>query len=126
MEENGCLDFCRSPGATGRDNGRFVIVVPEVDRFWAKVDRTPGCWLWRGGVTADGYGRFHASAGEVRAHRYAYELVTGPIPVGHTLDHLDDCLNPACVRPDHLEPVTNAENVRRRHARRRHLNGAAR
>lgn len=30
---------------------------------------------------------------------------------GLTIDHL--CRNPLCVNPDHLEPVTNSENVRR-------------
>lgn len=42
------------------------------------------------------------------AHRWAYELVVGPIPVGLTIDHL--CRNPACVRPSHLEVVTMLEN----------------
>jgi hypothetical protein len=45
------------------------------------------------------------------AHRIAYELVVGPIPGGLTLDHL--CENRACVKPDHLEPVTMIENVKR-------------
>lgn len=112
---------------TCRDNGRFVSVVPEVDRFWSKVDQADpsGCWLWLGGVNRFGYGRFAATSADlVLAHRYAYELVVGPIPAGLTLDHL--CERPPCVRPDHLEPVTNSENLRRRHARRRLLNGATR
>jgi len=43
--------------------------------------------------------------------------MVGPIPDGLHLDHL--CANPPCVRPDHLEPVTQAENNRRA-AQRRH------
>ena len=42
---------------------------------------------------------------------WAYEFLVGEIPEGLTLDHL--CRNKACVMPDHLEPVTQAENHRR-------------
>lgn len=47
----------------------------------------------------------------VVAHRFAYELLVGPIAQGMTLDH--KCRTRLCVRPDHLEPVTNRENVLR-------------
>jgi hypothetical protein len=40
-----------------------------------------------------------------------YEQHFGSIPENLELDHL--CRNPACVRPDHLEPVTHLENLRR-------------
>lgn len=45
------------------------------------------------------------------AHRYSWEEANGPVPEGLELDHL--CRTPACVRPDHLEPVTHLENQRR-------------
>jgi len=47
----------------------------------------------------------------ILAHRFAYELLVGPIPDGLHTDHL--CRNHSCVRPDHLEPVTCAVNVQR-------------
>jgi hypothetical protein len=47
----------------------------------------------------------------VRAHRYAYEQLVGPIPEGLVLDHL--CRNRLCINPLHLEPVTIGENIRR-------------
>lgn len=85
-------------------------MTPE-ERFWAKIDMTDSCWLWTGALN-DGYGRFHIdSSTRVFAHRYAYELKVGPIPEGLTLDHL--CRVRHCVNPDHLDPVTHAENVRR-------------
>lgn len=40
-----------------------------------------------------------------------FEELRRPIPVGLDLDHL--CRVRSCVNPDHLEPVTRAENLRR-------------
>jgi len=84
-------------------------------RFWRKVDfGAPGdCWRWTGAISDTGYGDFFLSisVGTVRAHRWAYEERRGPIPRGMDLDHL--CRVRHCVNPDHLEPVTRAENLRR-------------
>lgn len=45
------------------------------------------------------------------AHILMWELVHGPVAEGLVLDHL--CMQPGCVNPDHLEPVTHKENLRR-------------
>lgn len=86
---------------------------PAADRFWAKVQQVGECWVWQGAKkTGTGYGYFHAVSGTtVRAHRWAYEQMVGPIPDGLQLDHL--CRNPSCVNPSHLDPVTAKVNTAR-------------
>lgn len=72
------------------------------------------CWLWTAAADRHGYGSF-TKPGErqvrLKAHRFAYEALVGPIPPGLELDHL--CRVHACVNPNHLEPVTHRENMLR-------------
>lgn len=92
--------------------GQPVQVTKDDDRrFWQFVSKTDGCWMWAGAITLHGYPRFTMRSGQVQAHRLAYEKVVGAIPEGLELDHL--CRVRHCVNPDHLEPVTHAENMRR-------------
>lgn len=83
-----------------------MIVLPA--RFLDKVE-VGDCWAWTGGMYSEGYGSYWTGAKNVRAHRFCYETLVGPVPDGLVLDHL--CRNRLCVNPDHLEPVTNRTNV---------------
>jgi hypothetical protein len=69
------------------------------------------CVKWAGALNSSGYGVTRRAGRLVLAHRAAYEEQHGPIPDGLELDHL--CRVRSCVNPEHLEPVTHAENMRR-------------
>lgn len=80
-------------------------------RIGSKIRENGECWEWTACTDRNGYGRV-GWLGSVRyAHRVVYELIVGEIPDGLELDHV--CRVRGCVNPDHLEPVTRAENVRR-------------
>lgn len=117
------LGWCEMHHGRWRRNGTTdLLPTPTLaERFWAKVDRNGpapefrphlgSCWIWTARIARDGYGRFGIGGRLKIAHRVAYELEVGPIPEGLILDHL--CRVRPCVRPSHLEPVTNRENVLR-------------
>ena len=84
-----------------------------------KTDDQPGCWTFTGYLDPNGYGRIHwRGKNGYLAHRAAYELAYGPVPPGMAVDHT--CNNRACIRFEHLEAVTTAENNRRAAERRSH------
>jgi hypothetical protein len=95
-------------GEDGRFRARTLT-----ERLFSRVSNLggQGCWTWTGSHNL-GYGQIQAGArSSARVHRVAYEMLVGPIPNGLSLDHL--CRNRSCVRPSHLEPVTNRVNVLR-------------
>jgi len=109
---------------TGSHNIRTVYLgkpeaglsASDVRRFWSKVavGAPEACWLWTASTTG-GYGQFvyqvdiGRSAHEY-AHRIAYALSHGPIPIG--LEILHACDVPSCVNPAHLSVDTHCANVR--------------
>lgn len=103
--------WCHKHYENWRRTGEAVRARTPEQRFWLCVEKSDDCWRWVGLLDGYGYGRFFAAGKGLRAHRFAYEVLVGPIPVGLELDHL--CRNPSCVCPDHLEAVDHATNVRR-------------
>lgn len=84
-----------------------------IDRFFYRIDFTNTCWIWLGCKSGGDYSQFnHKINGKwtkTLVHRFSYELFRGKIPDGFQLDHL--CRNTRCVKPNHLELVTNRENT---------------
>lgn len=81
-----------------------------VAAFWAKVDKSGDCWLWKGASEKSGmgYGQHFFARRNRSAHRISYELANGPIPPKLFIDHI--CRVRACVNPAHLRTVTVKQN----------------
>lgn len=89
-------------------------------RFNALLDR-PGpdaCWEWTGARIRGRYGTFGVGSKTVRAHRLAYVLAYGPIPLrtdtGEDMCVLHRCDNPACCNPKHLFLGSQLDNIQDR------------
>jgi hypothetical protein len=78
--------------------------------FWDRVEKSDGCWLWKGAHRAAGYGIVIRNGRQTYAHRYAFEQAHGPIPEGYHVHHR--CGIKLCVCPDHLELVSAGEHAR--------------
>lgn len=89
---------------------KWARKVDPLDRLMGRVTKTDSCWIWTGALR-NGYGAIGVEGKTLYTHRYVYQRVVGPVPTGLDLDHL--CRNRTCCNPDHLEPVTRQENLRR-------------
>lgn len=115
--------YCAKHAGRLRSHGSLDLPPrPTVeDRFWAKVDKNGplpkerpelgNCWVWTAATYPDGYGSFSVARKSRGAHRVAYEMAVGPVPVGLVIDHL--CRRPSCVRYTHLEAVPQLLNIDR-------------
>lgn len=91
-------------------------------RFWSHVDQTAGpdgCWPWQLSRRKDGYGQVSVNHRMTAAHRVAFALDAGEMPVGQVVRHR--CDNPPCCNPRHLRIGTQADNLRDMLERGRHV-----
>lgn len=86
----------------------IALTTAQSERFWAKVDKTGGCWIWMAYKLPAGYGRVNINGKAHLAHRVAYMETIGPLPAGSDIDHT--CRNRTCVNPSHLNAASRKEN----------------
>ena len=94
---------------------------PE-ERFWARVEKTDSCWLYRGALNRDGYGTLTWEGRIVSAHRTSWTLTNGAPAKGKWVLHKCDVR--ACCNPDHLYIGVRQDNVNDMVSRDRHARGA--
>lgn len=94
-----------------------------IRRFWPKVTSKPedGCWIWGASKNSMGYGQLRIGHRPYLAHRVSFAIEYGDLSESVVLRH--KCDTPLCVRPGHLEPGTQRDNVEdmRRRGRAKYL-----
>lgn len=85
---------------TGLDWRKIRQPTDLTERFWARVQKGDGCWLWTAATTSHGYGVASWRGRVVMAHRIAWELAYGEWPGSADVCHT--CDNPPCCNPAHL------------------------
>ena len=61
------------------------------------------------GITTNGYSRIRINGKQIQAHRWVWELLSGPIDEGMVIDHM--CSNRKCILPSHLRVISQQQNI---------------
>ncbi len=76
---------------------------------YSEKDKRTGCRVWTGARTNNGYGAVYVNPKTLYAHRVSWEVHNGPIPEDSVVHHT--CANRCCINPNHLQIITQAENL---------------
>lgn len=77
---------------------------------------TTPCWVWAWYINPDGYPRKSVNGTLTRAHRWYYEQRHGPLG-SSSIDVHHMCEVRACVNPDHLRALPEADHIRLHHGK---------
>lgn len=114
-----CGDHCRREARRSRarsqytplraaiEEGDYKSAIEEISKK-VHIDES-GCWLWGARLDREGYPIIRVGKRDPYVHRLVIELREGR-PLGSQAAH-HKCAVPACVNPDHLQPVTERENM---------------
>lgn len=120
---NGAWEGWKEPTLRALDPIRITAFgkrsMSPLDQFMLEVagDHDTGCWNWTGSVNGKRgsddpnlYGRFWLNNDPIPAHVWAWINIAGLSLIdGLVIDHM--CENKMCVRPGHLQQITNADNL---------------
>ncbi len=82
-----------------------IAIAYHKERFWNNVTKTDSCWNW------NNTNYFRIEKLPFFPSRFSYEITNGKIAEGLKVYH--NCNNPKCVKPSHLESLTQKELVLR-------------